>query len=83
MARSSLAWESGCNPDVDEFDSRAGLVKIWESGTVLHGYPRVVTRPGSNVETELEVEDVREFARDGNFFICLCLKDLLLPPGLV
>jgi len=25
MARISLVWENGCNPFVDEFDSRAGL----------------------------------------------------------
>jgi len=28
MARISLVWEKDCKPFVDEFDSRAGLVKI-------------------------------------------------------
>jgi len=35
LARISLAWEIGCNPIVDEFDSHAGLVEITPAGTLI------------------------------------------------
>lgn len=50
-------------------------MKLWESGTVLHGYPAIVP----SGERELEVPDggVREYAAAGGYFTCICLEHRL------
>jgi hypothetical protein len=57
-----------------ESQSRGLSVKIWKSAGVLHGYPKV-TGPQDEA---LEIPgDVRQYAADGHYVICICLEHKL------
>lgn len=52
-------------------------MRTWESGTVLHGYPKYISYPGCE-ETETDIPgDVRGYAENRGFLVCICLEEKL------